>query len=170
MKRLALTLAVLISACSHSRQSGARIEAASEPFALHLDASSISFCDDRGGWKAALPNGSPSPSNTPCPKPEEPNVSCSGTISDVEVRAPLSSPDDIVDAGARSFPLTGRVHDCAAEGAVLAVVTAHQVVAIRTDQGTSTTVSDSGGERVAVGSGWIAWTQGHLIRVERLGP
>jgi len=93
-----------------------------------------------------------------CAKIEEPNTACSGLALDVAVRASLSEPNDTVDVGGSSFPLRGRVHDCSAEGKVLAVVTGSAVILIDTAKGTATEVSQQGGDRVTLGSGWIAWT------------
>jgi hypothetical protein len=177
VKLVLIALLVLASACSRPKTSGeaasasqVRIETSGAPYALHLDKGSITFCDMRGGRKVTLPNGVESRSDVECPKIEEPNTACSGIGPDVEVRAQLPEPNDIVDAGARSFPLQGRVHDCASEGPLIVIATAAQVIVIQAEKGTVRKISDSGGERVAAGAGWVAWTQDRIIRVERLPP
>jgi hypothetical protein len=80
----------------------------------------------------------------------------------------MSEPNDIVDVGADSFPQKGRVHDCFADGKLIAIVTGSAVSIIDTDKGTAKEVSGEGGDRVAVGSGWIAWAQGPSLQLESL--
>jgi hypothetical protein len=101
----------------------------------------------------------------PCPASEEPNTACSGLSLDVSVRTPFSEPNDIVDVGATSFPLRGRVHDCRADGKRLAIGTGSSVVLIDGAKRTMKEIASQGSDRVAVADGWIARTDGTSVRL-----
>jgi hypothetical protein len=146
------------------------IVATGYPFGLHFADGVLDFCDDSGGRELNLKTGKQVPKDRSCTAKDEPNVACSGLGLDVEVRAPLSDPNDIVDVGGSSFPLKGRVHDCAADGKLLAVITASTTVVINTTKSTTTQVSPEGGDRVALANGWVAWTVGSNVHAVVLNP
>lgn len=172
---------LLTAACSRANQTSsqgtvqaAKVSAASqgkpfsvaaegEAYGLHVTPDSLIFCDKRGGRSLSLLDARESRLERNCAKIEEPNTACSGLALDVAVRASLSEPNDTVDVGGSSFPLRGRVHDCSAEGKALAVVTGSAVILIDTAKGTAIDVSQQGGDRVTLGSGWIAWTDGSKV-------
>jgi hypothetical protein len=94
-----------------------------------------------------------------CSKKEEPNTSCADLPIQVTVETPGRGPEDLVLAGAWGFHPNGHVQDCAADGKVVAVVTAMTVELYDADKGTTVVVDGSaGGGRVAVGHGWVAWS------------
>jgi hypothetical protein len=138
-----------------------------EPYALRLEGSFLTFCDERGRHQVDLTTGHEAALDQTCPTKQPPNTACVSLGLDVAVRASFSAPNDFVDVGAVSFPLEGRVHDCAANGKRLAIVTASVVVVLDTAQNTVKEISRPGGERVAIGSGWVAWTQGPKVRAAR---
>lgn len=171
MKVYAAVLAVLL-ACSCSRPHGAKpaqISTQGEPYALAFSASTLTFCDTRGTRSLDLRTGAEGPGSGTCPAKEEANASCSGLGDAVTVRAPLSEPNDIVDVDASSFPMNGRVHDCAGDGGFIIVATGSRVVLLDTVAGTAKDVSNAGAERVAIGPGWIAWTAGSAVHVKPSG-
>ena len=134
--------------------------ATGNPYGLHLADGVLDFCDSRGGRELNLKTGQETNKDRSCASKEEPNTACSGVGTDVEVRAPLSEPNDIVDVGGSSFPLNGRVHDCAGDAKFLAIVTTSTTVVIDTAKSAITQVSSQGGDRVAIGDGWVAWSAG----------
>jgi hypothetical protein len=136
-----------------------------DPFGLRLESGILDFCDKRGKWKLDLETGSQVAGARTCPNNDEPNTACSGLSLDLAVRAPLSEPNDIVDVDGWSVALKGRVHDCAADGDMLAIVTASRVVLVNVANRTSKEVSREGGDRVTIGSGWVAWSRGSKLRV-----
>jgi len=174
---------LLTSACSRANQTtgqgtvpaaSARVASQAKPFSvtaegeaysLHFAPDYLTFCDKRGGRSLRLLDARENRLDRNCAKIEEPNTACSGLVLDVAVRAPLSEPNEIVDVGGFSFPLKGRVHDCSADGKALAVATGSAVILIDTAKGTATEVSQLGGDRVTLGSGWIAWTDGSKVHV-----
>jgi hypothetical protein len=170
--RLALLLAVLAGACStkKSPEEPAKAPAATQFAAegmvqsLRIKGALLLFCDARGGHGVDLKTGRATGNAPPCPASEEPNTACSGLNLDVSVRAPLSEPNDIVDLGASSFPLHGRVHDCRAAGNRLAIGTGSSVVLIDAVKSTMQEIASQGSDRVAVADGWIAWTDGSSVR------
>jgi hypothetical protein len=170
--RFALLLAVLAGACSTKRSpqeavktpAEMQIAAAGMVQGLRFDGTTLFFCDAQGAHGVDLKTGRATGA-PPCPASEEPNTACSGLNLDVSVRAPLSEPNDIVDLGASSFPLHGRVHDCRATGNRLAIGTGSSVVLIDAVKSTMKEIASQGSDRVAVADGWIAWTEGSSIRL-----
>jgi hypothetical protein len=137
-----------------------KIVAQGEPYNLHFASGVLDFCDNRGGLELDLRTGQQTNKDRNCAIKDEPNAACSGLSFDVEVRSPPSEPNDIIDLDGSSSPLKGRVHDCAADGKMLAIVTASAAVLIDTTKSTTTPISSSGGDRVAIGYGWVAWAAG----------
>lgn len=132
-----------------------------QPFALHIEQGAVKFCDNRGRRVLDLATGQQSALQEPCPPVAEANTACSGLTLDITVRAPLSEPNDIVDVNGASFPLNGKVHDCAAAaGKWIAIVTASRVVLIDVAAGKIRELSTEGGDRVTIGSGWVVWSDG----------
>jgi len=171
--RLVLLLAVLAGACSTRKSSE---EAVKTPVAtqfaaegmvqnLRFEGSMLFFCDARGAHGVDLKTGRATGNPPPCPASEEPNTACSSLNLGVSVRAPLSEPNDIVDLGAASFPLRGRVHDCRADGNRLAIGTGSSVVLIDAAKSSMKEIASKGSDRVAVTDGWIAWTDGSSVRL-----
>ena len=139
-----------------------------DPYSLRLVDGVLDFCDSRGGREVNLKTGQEASKDQNCASKEEPNTACTALGLDVEVRSPQSEPNDIVDVGGSSFPLNGRVHDCAGEGQLLAIVTASSTVVLDTAKSATTQVSSNGGDRVAVGGGWVAWTTGSNLHAKSL--
>jgi hypothetical protein len=171
MKLVALTLLLLAICCSRTLERSSppqltdvKVAAEGEPYGLRLEADALTFCDQRGARSLDLKTGQERRLDRICPKREEPNTACSGLALEISVRAPLSEPNDIVDIDGLSFPLKGRVHDCAADGRLVAVVTASAVVLIDAAKGTRTEVSGEGGDRVAIGFGWVGWSKDSLVQ------
>ncbi|HEY8094886.1 MAG TPA: hypothetical protein VIE65_02175 [Methylobacter sp.] len=136
-----------------------------DPSRLRLENGKLFFCDKRGERKLDLKMVRDSALNDTCPSNDEPNTSCGGLSFDVTVRASLSEPNDIVDVNGWSIPLKGRVHDCATDGKVLAIVTASIVILIDLEKTTTKEISLQGGDRVIIESGWVAWSKGSELRV-----
>jgi hypothetical protein len=162
---------LLACSCSRSKNlaaSPAGTTAKGEPYALRLAGGALTFCDAHGGRKLDLGSGKESALPSACPGKAEPNTACRGLSLDVTVRGPLSEPNDIIDLEASSVPLNGRVHDCAAEGKLLAVVTGSAVIVINVARSTTREISPDGGDRVTIGFGWLAWTQGSKVLAARI--
>ncbi len=138
-----------------------------EPYALRLTDRALFFCDTRGAHHVDLSSGKDESKQGSCPKKEDPDPACS-MQHDVSVRSSLSQPDDIVELGVQSIQLKGRVHDCSADGKLLGVVTASTVTVIDTAKESSTELSQTGGDRVTLGNGWIAWTNGSTVHALKL--
>jgi hypothetical protein len=156
-----------VAAKSSNNSQAFSLKTVGEPYALQFVNGGLSFCDNRGIRFLELNTGKDDSKQGSCPRREEPDPACN-TQHDVEVRSPTSQPGDIIDVGAQSFPLKGRVHDCSSDGKILAVVTASGVTVIDLAKEKSTEVSQEGGERVAVGDMWIAWTSGENIHAVKL--
>jgi hypothetical protein len=161
----AVLVVLLAGSCSQSHDA-AYVSTQGEPYALALSASALTYCDSRGPRSLDLRTGAEGPGSGTCPVKQEANTSCSGLGDTVTVRAPLSEPNDILDAGASSFPMNGRVQDCAGNGNLIIVATGSRVVLIDTAKGTAKDVSPVGAERVAIGSGLVAWTRGSTVHVK----
>lgn len=140
--------------------------AVGEPYDLQIAEKFLTFCDTRGQRRVELTTGKDEPGRNPCSR-QDPDPACSKQ-HDVSVRSPLSQPNDILDFGAQSLPMKGRVHDCAGDGKVVAVVTGASVNVIDLPNAVSNEISQEGGERVAVGDGWVVWTNGSNIHGARL--
>jgi hypothetical protein len=136
-----------------------------EPFGLRIESGMLTFCDKRGGRKLDLNTGRDTALDRRCPNNDEPNTACRGLRLNVAVRAPLSEPNDIIDFDGWSVPLNGRVHDCAADGKAVAVVTGSIVVLIDVEKEANKVINQQGGDRVAFGSGWVAWSKGSELRM-----
>ncbi len=80
---------------------------------------------------------------------------------------PDLGPNDLVDVNGSRFPLDGRVHDCTADVKVLTIVTGASVVVIDAATNKSNVLDHTGGDRAAIGPGWIAWTSGSTVRAKR---
>lgn len=176
MKR-ALVLLVCAFACACSTKTPPK-EAALAPAALQFaadgtvqslrfDAGALWFCDSSGSHRVNLSDGTAARDNTPCPSAVEPNPGCGIANLDVSVRSPQSEPNDTVDLKASSFPLTGRVHDCAAAGNHLVVGTGSAVFLIDTAKNTMKAISPDGGDRVAVSQDWVAWVDASSVHMAR---
>lgn len=138
-----------------------------DPFGLRVEGGTISFCDKRGGRKLDTTSGRDAAFERPCAKDVEANTACSGLPLDVAVSTPSLGPNDMVDVKGKSFPLEGRVHDCAADGQVLAIVTGTAVVLVETTKDKAEVIDHQGGDRVAVGPGWVAWSRGPIVRARK---
>ncbi len=126
------------------------------------------FCDGRGGRRLDPLTGRDGPEPIACPADPEGDAACGKAALVAAVRGPLNRPDDILDFDGWSVPLDGRVHDCAGDDRAVAVVTGSQVVIVDVARQASRIVSRRGGERVALGPGWIAWTgPGHIHMAPR---
>lgn len=134
-----------------------------EAYALRLSAETLEFCDDDGAHALDLKSGLMRPAKAACPKKEEANTACGGLAGDPSVRSTPNQPDEIVDLKGSSYPLKGRVQDCVADGSLLAIITNSSAVWIDPADPIAHEVQSSGGDRVALGAGWIAWTQGARI-------
>lgn len=139
------------------------VTAAGEPFGLRVEGGTISFCDRRGGRRIDLASGHDAAFERTCPKDGEANTACGGLPVDVTVSTPNLGPNDLVDADGSAFPLDGRVHDCTADAKGLAIVTGSSVVLIDTKTAKTEVIDHTGGDRVAVGPGWIAWSNGQAV-------
>lgn len=177
MKSLLLLCLLFVPGCSrgdrastaHSpEQSPPRAVTEGQPFALHIEQGAVKFCDNRGRRLLELATGQQSALQEPCQSAAEANTACSGLTLDVTVRAPLSEPNDIVDVNGASFPLNGKVHDCVADGKWIAIATASRVVLIDVAAGKIRELSPEGGDRVTIGSGWVAWCDGVNLLTARL--
>jgi hypothetical protein len=143
------------------------VNATGEPFGLRVEGETISFCDTRGGRKVDPATGNDLPFKRACAKDREPNTSCGGFPLDVTVSTPNLGPNDLVEVKGRAFPLAGRVHDCAASGKALGIVTGSEVVLIDTTVEKASVLEHEGGDRVAIGADWIAWSNGPSVYARR---
>lgn len=196
MRKIALWCSLLLLSCSQSKpgasqpeappvsQSSATaatsaipaapsertITAEGEPHALQIGTGTVLFCDKRGPRKLDLNTGADTGGEQSCAKSEEANASCSGLPLDIAVHAPPSEPNDIVDVAGSSFPLKGHVQDCAVDGKVLAIVTSSSVTVIDTVKGAPTEIDQVGGDRVAIGHSWVAWTDASKLHAAPISP
>jgi hypothetical protein len=147
-----------------------RVATQGEPYGLRLERGAMSFCDRRGAWKVDLGTGTQARSDRVCIEDQEPNTTCEVTGLKVTVRTPGLGPDDVVevDGVAKSFHVPGHVHDCAGDGRSLAIVTGSAVLRVDPAKETMEVLSDEGGERVVVGSGWIVWSNPSSMQAKRL--
>jgi len=171
VKRLRLLAALLLAVAAFQALAqgapGAPVRAAATTGAaynLRWDSDILVYCDQRGGRALDLQTAKETAHEATCAPVAEPNTACGGLGVDVEVRAPLSAPDDIVDLKGVSIPLEGRVSDCSVDGQSIALTTGSTVVLIDTATARAATVDRQGGERVLLGPKWIAWSSGTELR------
>jgi len=137
------------------------------PSRLRFEPGALSFCDGRGRpMRVELATGALGAGGGVCPAaPADPNTACESVPMVTGVRAPPSESTDIVDLDGWSVPAEGRVHDCAGEGQVIALATSAAVLRVDGARRTTLKLSDEGADRVALGSGWIAWSQGARLHL-----
>jgi hypothetical protein len=141
------------------------ISAKGRAFDLRLEHDVLTFCDESGRRALDLKTGRDAGlDRTSCTKSNERSLICASSELDVTVRAPSGEVNDIVDAGGWAFPLEGRFQDCAANGKILAIVTAVVVVLVDAPTRTQLEIGRPGGREVTIGSGWVAWTNGSTVR------
>jgi hypothetical protein len=145
-------------------RTGLTVATRGEPTGLRLERTMLTFCDKRGGRQLDLTTGREATFERDCAENDEPNITCGDLSLDIEVQSPLSQPNDVLDIAGRPVRLKGRVHDCAADGKVLAVVTGSTVVLVDTTRRTTKEISRKGGDRVTIGTGWVAWSNGAQLR------
>lgn len=132
-------------------------------FGLRMEGASLIYCDKRGARKLDLASGQESAGSATCGAPEEANAACTGLAGlDVSVRAPGG--DDIVDVEGQSFPMKGKLQDCAALGKRVLVASSGSILLIDADKSVSKDVAPGGADRVAIGQGWVAWADGVKLR------
>jgi hypothetical protein len=137
------------------------------PYDLRLDGAAVSFCDSRGARKIDLASGSESASALTCTRDAGGNTACDGLPFSVEVRTPDLGPNDVIDTAGQTYPLDGRVQDCAASGQILGVVTGSTVVLIDTNSDKLKVIDHAGGNRVAISADWIAWSDNSSVHVRK---
>jgi hypothetical protein len=168
-----LCIGVLMACCACAAQAPARAPSAvsfpadGRVSRLQVRDNTVSYCDDRGPWAGDLLTGRRLEGTLPCQTASESNTACAGVGTDVQVRSPQGEPNDIVDVGAQSYPMDGRVHDCAAEGRMLVVGTGSNVTLIDAARNATVQISKQGSDRVALGAGWVAWVDGQSVRAQR---
>jgi hypothetical protein len=177
MKRLLLLVAPLLALAAFQAlaQGGplAPVKTAgtsSEPYNLRWDNDSLVYCDKRGGRALNLQTAQDTAHEAVCTPVAEPNTACSGFGIDVEVRAPLSTPNDIVDVKGVAVPVKGRVRDCSADAQSIAVATGSSVVLIEVATAKAVPVDRQGGERVLLGPKWMAWSNGEELHWRQRRP
>ena len=142
---------------------------AGEPTGLAVVDGVLGYCEARGGRAIDLRNGRRTNPDRTCPVERAPNTTCQGLERELAVRPSAAEGVDMLELDGRAFNVGGRVRDCAADGDTIAVATDRSVVVIDTASARSRQVrSDSGGDRVAIGSGWIAWSKGSELSAEPL--
>lgn len=141
------------------------VVASGKPYGLKIDGDVISFCDERGGRRIGA-TGHDEPVTRECVAPAPANGACSDLGLDVEVSTPGDGTDRVYVHGS-FYPLSGRVHDCARDGAVLAIVTGMGVVTIDTAADRQDVVDSGSGDFVAIRSRWVAWTDATGIHAQR---
>lgn len=115
-----------------------------------------------------LSSGKDSAASFTCGTPDEPNVACSGIDEKISVRTPEGGPNDVVDSDGFSFPLEGKVHDCAGTGTLVLVAAGSEVLLLETASRSRRRVHPGSADRVAIAEGWIGWAEGtrlHWMRV-----
>jgi hypothetical protein len=155
--------APLAKPAKHAPEIGA-VATRGEPHGLRLEGDTLVYCDKRGERAIDLRTSREAARAAACPAPEEPNAACSGLGIDVDVRAPLSAPNEVIDVNGRSVPVRGRVRDCVVEGGLMAVATGSSITLIEVATATASTVDRAGGERVILGPSWVAWSTGARLR------
>ena len=146
------------------------VTTAGEPFGLRAGGGALSFCDERGGRKLDGATSEDVAFERTCAKDDEPNTACRGLPLDVGVSTPGLGPNDVVDVSGKSFALDGRVHDCAADGKVLAIVTGSAVLLVDTESGKTEAIAREGGDRVSVAPEWVLWSHGASVHAKRRHP
>ena len=71
----------------------------------------------------------------------------------------------MVDFDGSSASLKGRVHDCAADGRVLAIVTASTVVLLDAAKKLPKEINYEGGDRITIDPKWVVWSKGLELHV-----
>lgn len=140
-----------------------RVQANGQPHAMRFQQGALAFCDASGGHLVNLKTGQPTADASLECKREAPNIGCLGASLDVEIRSSSSEPADIVEIDGESYPLKGRVHDCAVLEKAVGLATSSGVVLIDTAEASIRQADAQGADRVALTSDWIAWSNGSNI-------
>lgn len=133
---------------------------------LKLDDDVVSFCDQRGPREVLLESGREQESKRSCSKSIEPNTACEGLSLDATVSSPDLGNDVVQVTGVVTpFAMQGHIADCRANGDMLIVATHSRVVTIDAKHETMQTLSDEGGEQVAIAAKWVGWLAGSALHV-----
>lgn len=130
---------------------------------MRFEQNALAFCDAAGGHLVDLKTGQAAAAASLGCWRKEPNVGCGGSSLDVDVRSPSSEPADIVDVDGESYPLKGRVRDCAVFDKALGLATSSNVVLIDTANTSIRQADAHGADRLALSADWIAWSSGSNI-------
>ena len=138
-----------------------------KPFDLKV-ADTVTYCDDHGAWTYDTVRDTSVHSDRTCPAEEDPDVSCSCGGKGVRVRNPGLGSTDTVDTDDGSFPLSGRVRDCACVGKTLYIAVADKGdIFVIAGEKKPRLVAHAAAERLAASSSWIAWTDGKKVHATR---
>jgi hypothetical protein len=190
MKKLALLSLLLLAACKRtkptptavpsaggkpivvSRPNDWPVNVAGEPYQLRLKVNSLTFCDDRGGQRLDLVTGIQTSFVQPCVtnKADDSDPTPNPDDNLVEV----ASPDMEHEANDRvcidsCYWLNGRARNWLNEGKTVIIGTGSEVEMIDGEKDRTVIVSHEGADKLAIGSGWVAWipyaqSSVHLLR------
>lgn len=126
------------------------------PINLNLTAQTLNFCDDSGPRQVSLATGTETAGTQACPKEsgDNPEFTCN---DQVEVIGGSGGGNDTINFEGANFPLKGLSDACAQAGHQAIVSTGEEVLLIDAAANTTSLVSHEGGDRVAIGGGWVAW-------------
>jgi hypothetical protein len=140
-----------------------RVRANGRPYAMRFEQGALAFCDAAGGHLVDVKTGqAAAAASLECTR-DEPNIGCGGSSLDIDVRSPSSEPSDIVDVDGESYPLKGRVHDCAVFDKTVGLATSSNVVLIDTANTSIRQIDTHGADRLALSADWIAWSSGSNV-------
>lgn len=125
-------------------------------YGLRVEWNEVSFCDGRGGRAIDLATGEERRLDRDCTPDDAPNDACD--IGEIDVTVEEHSAADRLQLNGATYPVSGRVRDCDADGDGLAVVTDKALVVVDAHGDVTTVDLASGGKRLAFGPKWIAWS------------
>ena len=143
-------------------QSAHTVKTSGPAYDVRLLLQSVTYCDGTGAHTFSLEDDKVLASHNTCTSSEK-HSGCPDSPLDVTVRTPDMGPIDIIDADGSSYPLKGRVHDCAILGTSIIASTGSNVVFIDTTKQSIKELSAKGGDRVAISPEALAWTDQNAL-------
>ncbi len=136
-----------------------------KPFDLKVGDLAITYCDDNGAWRYDTVTDTSIHVDRTCPPEEDADTACGCGGAKVKVRNPGLGPSDVVDTDDGSYPLPGRVHDCACLGQTIYVATDMGDIFALAHVQKPRLIAHAKAQRIAVSPKWIAWTDGKKVSV-----
>ena len=137
------------------------------PYQLGLKSNVFSFCDDTGPQQIDVSTGKQTPAAQHCDrKKDEDQSSCD---DEIQIYGSPEGGNDRLAINDNEYILEGHSRGCDRDGKTVVVATVGAVEVIDGAANKVAIVDPGGGDRAAIGSGWVAWSTldvKHPLRLE----